>query len=189
MKRVILFSLIAVVLAPAQTPQELFQQGLVKERSEGKLDQAMQLYRRAAESAGKDRALAAKALVQLAAGYEKLGNAESRKIYERVLRDYADQKEAATSARARLAPGNGPGSPGTEPVSRRVHVTSQYRYYGSVSPDERYWSYAARSANGGHALLIREIKTGHERQVVEMPRASFIGYSANYRCNALGLVA
>jgi hypothetical protein len=80
MKRIVLYSLMAVALAAGETPQELYQKALVKERSEGKLDEAIQLYRRAAETAGKDRALAANSLVQLAACYEKLGNTESQDL-------------------------------------------------------------------------------------------------------------
>src|SRR5687768_6168609 len=137
MKRIILFSLMAVALAAAETPQELFQKGLVKERSEGKLDEAMQLYRRAAEGAGKDRALAARALVQLAACYEKLGNAESLKIYERVLREYADQKDAIAVARERLgATEFGAGRPGI--ATRRIWANAAMSYLSPPSLDGRY---------------------------------------------------
>ena len=84
MKRIALYFLIAVVAAAAETPQELYQKALVKERSEGKLDEAIQLYRRAADSAGKDRALAAKALVQLGECYEKLEQMdEARSFYKK----------------------------------------------------------------------------------------------------------
>jgi hypothetical protein len=48
------------------------------------------------------RKTAAEALVHMGQCYEKLGDAESRKAYERVLREYGDQKEAAMVARARL---------------------------------------------------------------------------------------
>ena len=40
--------------------------------------------------------------MRMAECYQKLGDAESRKIYEQVVKDYADQKEAVTLARARL---------------------------------------------------------------------------------------
>src|SRR5947208_2599959 len=85
--------LLAFAAAASEAPQELFQRALVKERSEGKLQEAIELYQRAAQSAGKDRTLAAKALVQAGECYRKLGLAESRKYFERVVKDYADQKE------------------------------------------------------------------------------------------------
>ena len=39
----------------------------------------------------------------LGLAYEKLGNAEARKAYEQVVRNYADQTETAAEARRRLA--------------------------------------------------------------------------------------
>src|SRR3954453_2537998 len=102
MKRLLGCWLLMAAAAVAQNPHELLEKALVKERSEGNLREAIQLYQRAAESAGKDRALAAKALVLAGECYQKLGDTESRKIFERVVRDYADQKESVTLARARL---------------------------------------------------------------------------------------
>ena len=46
--------------------------------------------------------LAAQALVQMAECYQKLGDAESRKIYEQPVRDYIYQNESVAVARARL---------------------------------------------------------------------------------------
>src|SRR5262249_14914160 len=48
-------------------------------------------------------ALAAKALVHAARGYEKSGQDKAIKLYEQVARDFGDQREAATTARAKLA--------------------------------------------------------------------------------------
>jgi Tol biopolymer transport system component len=87
----------------AQSGYDLFQQALAKERGEGKLDEAIQLYQRIVRDFGKDHALAARALVQMGRDYEKLGRDEARKAYERVVRDFGDQREAAAEARARMA--------------------------------------------------------------------------------------
>jgi len=56
MKRVLGCLLLAAAAFAAETPQEMFEKGLVKERSEGNLKEAIQLYERAAETAGKNRA-------------------------------------------------------------------------------------------------------------------------------------
>ena len=72
------------------------------ETVEGDLKGAIEQYRKIAE--GSDRAIVAKALIRMAESYEKLGDTESRKIYERVLREYADQREAAAVARATVGP-------------------------------------------------------------------------------------
>ena len=51
-----------------------------------------------------DRAVAATALVRMAERYQKLGDAEAQTIYRQVVRDFADQEEAAAWQRARSAP-------------------------------------------------------------------------------------
>src|SRR5262249_6368738 len=61
-----------------------------KEEVEGDLKGAMDAYRKLAD--GKDRTIAAKALLQLARCYEKLGQADAQKTYERIVRDFTDQK-------------------------------------------------------------------------------------------------
>ena len=89
--------------AAAQSGHDLFQQALVKERAEGNLQEAIDLYERIAREFPDDHALAAKALVQMGQCYEKLGKSEAKKAYERVIRDYADQAEPLQVARTRLA--------------------------------------------------------------------------------------
>src|SRR3954466_11726024 len=90
--------------ASAQSGYDLYQQALVKERGDGKLQEAIQLYLTVVKSAGRDRALAARALLQVASCYEKLGNEEeARTTYARVRVEFADQTTAAATARDRIA--------------------------------------------------------------------------------------
>jgi Tol biopolymer transport system component len=79
------------------------QKAIRKETVEGDLKGAIELYRRAIGQAAKDRATAAQALVHMGECYEKLGDAEARKAYERVVREFGDQGEQAAMARQRLA--------------------------------------------------------------------------------------
>src|SRR5437660_12835582 len=95
----------------AQNGNDLFQQALVKERTEGNLTEAIKLYQTIVQKYGADRKLAAKALFQIGQAYEKLGNAEARKAYERVAREFADQKEVAADASRRLTALSGSRSP------------------------------------------------------------------------------
>src|SRR2546428_13361517 len=85
----------------AQSGNDLFQQALVKERTEGNLPEAIKLYQTIVQKYGSDRKLAAKALFQMGQAYEKLGSAEARKAYERIAREFADQKEVAADANGR----------------------------------------------------------------------------------------
>src|SRR3990167_7213918 len=88
-----------------QSGHDLFQQALVKERADGNLQEAIRLYQRIVSEFAQDRALSAKALVQIGQCYEKLGEAQlkqARASYERVVRDFADQAETVAQARVRL---------------------------------------------------------------------------------------
>ena len=77
-----------------------------KEEVEGDLKGAIEDYKKIAD--GKDRALAAQALLRMADAYQKLGDPQSRAVYDRVINQFADQKAAAALARARLAEGSTP---------------------------------------------------------------------------------
>src|SRR4029079_6171751 len=69
---------------------------------QGDLRGAIEDYEKIVAAASGNRVLAAQALVNMAECYQKLGDAESRNIYERIVREYADQAEAAKLARAHL---------------------------------------------------------------------------------------
>ena len=59
-----------------------------KETVQGDLKGAIELYGQAVKEAGARRALAAQALVHMAECCQKMGDAQSRKIHDPVLRDY-----------------------------------------------------------------------------------------------------
>lgn len=93
---------LSIVLA-AQNAQALYQRGLVEEHSNGNLNEAIKLYSQAAKTAGKDRALAAKALVRLAGCEEKLGHqTEAAEAYAEVVRVYPEQRAEAAIGQDRL---------------------------------------------------------------------------------------
>jgi tetratricopeptide (TPR) repeat protein len=100
----VLFTLAATIGLVAQSAQELYQRALVEEQATGNLTQAIALYAQAAQSAGKDRALAAKALMRMAGAQEKVGAAaEAEKSYAALLRAYPEQRAEVTVAQQRLA--------------------------------------------------------------------------------------
>jgi tetratricopeptide (TPR) repeat protein len=87
----------------AQNAQDLYLQALVQERAAGSLEKAIALFERAANEAGSDRELAAKALLGAARAHEKLGEAKALSLYEQVSRAYPDQQASAAAARRRIA--------------------------------------------------------------------------------------
>lgn len=134
------------------------------ETVKGDLKAAIEQYRRIA-SQTRDRAIAATALVRMAECYQKLGDAQARSIYERIARDYADQKDAVAIARARLG-----GSPGATTASalalRKVWTdpAGDCCMSGGISPDGRYLTYAGQFNT---AVVVRDLVAGTERTLIE----------------------
>ncbi len=160
----------------AQSGYDLFQQALVKERADGDLPAAIELLKRIVQDHADNRALAAKALIELGQCYEKLGKTEARKAYERALRDYADQSEAADAARRRLAALSGNGaSRRSEMVTRRVWAGPDVDVLGSVSPDGRYLSYTDKTTGD---LVLRDLATGTTRRLTNEGSSTDLRVSA-----------
>jgi len=111
------------------------QAAIKKEVVDGDLKSALEQYRKLAQK-GTPRPVAARALFQVGQCHEKLGNAEARKAYERLVMEFADQAEPARLARVRLAALGGPGA-GGRLVTRRV-LTDASGVGGVLTPDGKY---------------------------------------------------
>ncbi|MFO7692952.1 MAG: tetratricopeptide repeat protein [Vicinamibacterales bacterium] len=98
----------APMASPQQAQQPISAKLLVEEATkqevvDGDLKGAVETYQKIVALEGVPRATAARALLHLGQCYEKLGNAEARKAYERLVREFGDQPEEARLARGRLA--------------------------------------------------------------------------------------
>jgi len=162
----VLAGLLSASLAIGQKNDQaevLLQAANHKQLVEGQLEEAIQLYQRVVREFANNRALAAKALVQMGQCYEKLGKTEARRAYERVLREYADQNEAAAQARTRLAALSGNGaSRSSEMVTRRVWAGPDVDVMGSPSPDGRYLSRVDWTTGD---LVLHDFVTGKTRRL------------------------
>jgi Tol biopolymer transport system component len=145
----------------SRTAQVQFKAAQHKEEVEGDLKAAIEQYAKLAQS--RDRAIAAKALVRMADCYQKLGDAQSRTIYERVVREFADQKEAAAEARARLrALGLAFSSTlASGPVVRRVWAPD-FDLLAAPSPDGQHLTYVDWTTGD---LAVREMTSGKSRHL------------------------
>jgi len=172
MKRALVGILVVIgllsVVAQAQETERLFKAAMNAELVDGDLKAAIEQYKKVAETP--DRALAAKALVRMAECYQKLGNSEGQKVYERILRDFQDQPESVAIARAHLG---GTSARPAEGVTLHAIPNSNV-LAGAVSPDGRYFVFA--SWDDGH-LYVRDLRTGADRDLTQ--RDDFnIGISA-----------
>ncbi len=108
----------------------------------GDLKGAMALYRQIIAADGKNRPVTAKAMLRLAGCYEKLGQAEARKLYERLVAEYSDQTQEAASARTRLAALAKTTEP-LKPTFRQIRIPTKLPANGSgkLSPDGQTLAY------------------------------------------------
>src|SRR5829696_6214168 len=76
-------------------------EALHKQQVQGDLPGAIKIYQQIVSAKNANRAVAARALLELAGCYEKLGQ-QAEAVYQRIVRDFGDQP-VAVQARARLA--------------------------------------------------------------------------------------
>jgi Tol biopolymer transport system component len=167
----LLAGLLTAQLATAQKndrAEVLLQAAQHKQLVEGDLKGAIKIYDQIVANHGNNRAVTAKALIQKGRCYEKMGSAEARKAYDRVVRDYADQREMVAEARARLSTlssgRSATASTGkaTGATVRQVWAGGDVDSYGSPSPDGRFLSYTDWSTGD---LAMRDLANGKDRRL------------------------
>ena len=153
--------LLAAFLAAAQkTPESMLGAAMHQAEVQGDLKGAIAAYQKVVATRGVSRKTAADALLRMGQCYEKLGDTESRKAYERVLREYADQKEAVVVARARLGVGAEAKNAGI--TTRQIWTGPKVDAFGTVSPDGRSLSFVDWSTGD---LAIHDLVNGNDRRL------------------------
>jgi Tol biopolymer transport system component len=135
----------------------LLQKAIQLETVDGDLNAAIQIYKQIIAAPGANRAVVAKALLQLGKCHEKLGNTEARKAYEQLLREYADQGEITAEAQTRLAAMDSSSEKDSGIRMQQLMGESGYAPF----TDGRYLSYADFGAKGN--LALRDLVTGKTR--------------------------
>ncbi len=160
------FAVVALALgcqaAPPQAGAEKdLEAAIHKEVVQGDLKGAIERYRKILEQHAKNRAVAARSLYQLGECQEKLGQAEARKAFERVVKEYGDQVEVAARARTKLA-GIRPTEAEGQLRVRRIEPPAP----GCIVQElEARWMACLKD----DGLYLREVRTGQERKLVAQP--------------------
>jgi len=100
----VLAALTTVVPVTAQNVSDgelLLREALHKQQVEGDLPGAIKIYQQIVTASNRNRAIVARALLEMAGCYEKLGQ-QAEAVYQQIVREFGDQP-AAVQARARLA--------------------------------------------------------------------------------------
>ncbi|MEK7404527.1 MAG: tetratricopeptide repeat protein [Acidobacteriota bacterium] len=151
----------AGLAAQADDAGVLLQRAIRKESVEGDLKGAIELYKKVVAGAAKNRAAAAKALLRLGECYEKQGNAQARRAYERLVREFSDQKGEAREAQARLAAG-GYKSVVAQLIAKGSSLGLRGWLIGRVTPDGRLCTFIDQQTRD---VGVRDLHTGEVRRV------------------------
>lgn len=161
--KVLVIGVFAAAIAAAQTADDLYQKALTKERAEGRYGEAIALYRQVLKQSPKDRGVAAKALLHIGQCLEKQGNAEARKTYEQLVREYPEQQDLVQQAKAHVAAlGGGRAVSGGGMRSRQLWATDEDTGEGSISPDGRLLYFPDWSTGD---LGVRDLASGEMRKL------------------------
>lgn len=169
MRYVTFAAVLAIVLLVPVSAQQLeadLQKAVQAETVTGDLKAAIEQYRRIVERAGAgNRRIAAQALVRMAECHRKLGDAEATKIYERIVRDFGDQPEAAAEARTRLAGlRTSSRAPASQMIARQIWAGPDVDPMGAPSADGRFLTYTDWSTGD---LGLRDLATGQNRRLTD----------------------
>ncbi|HYL35611.1 MAG TPA: tetratricopeptide repeat protein [Bryobacteraceae bacterium] len=165
MKRIVIGMLAVALAAVAQKNDQgerLLKAAMNAELVNGDLKAAIEQYKTIASKYASDHTVAAQALIHMAECHQKMGDTEARKVYEQVVREYADQKEAVALARAKL--GKAPGAVNSGMFSREVWSLPEMREACSmVSRDGRYLPYIDWSEHGD--LFLHDFSSDTNRRL------------------------
>lgn len=165
----LLLAMSTSVMAAEPSGHDLMQKALRKERVEGDLKAAIELYRQIATDHAADRPLAAQALLQLGRSYEHLGAADARSAYEKLLSEYSDQAREVAEAKERLKVLNAaaPAADGDgQTIIQRLPADKLGAWLADPgtrpSPDGRYLAFVNWSQGN---LAIHDTRAGESRDL------------------------
>jgi Tol biopolymer transport system component len=159
----LLACLLSAPMLLSQGAPALFEQGLLKENAEGTLNEAIAIFGRIAGDKTADPAIRARAQLHVGICYEKLGDAQARGAYERLIADFPQQMSEVAAARARLAALKATLREAPSLATLRlVWKGPEIELMGAPSPDGRYICYTDWDTGD---LAIHDLTTGQNRRL------------------------
>jgi Tol biopolymer transport system component len=155
----------ALAAAQGQSRPDLqLKAAVYKETVEGDLKGAADLYKQVASNADAPRQVAAAALLGLGGCYEKLGQQDARKVYERLVAEFSDQAREVAEARQRLAALSG-GAPARTRDSRlTIRRVPDLDMFAKPSPDGKFLAFTDWDSGN---LAVRDVVTGATRALTK----------------------
>jgi Tol biopolymer transport system component len=166
MKNLLIYLLIYGCMFSLQTPvqaqnsQQLFQKGIIQEEGEGNLTKAIEIYNSLVNDNRVKRTLRAKALLHVGICYEKLGNQNAKRTYQKLIAEYSDQSAIVAMGKEKLK-----GLKNPNPIVKKEGIVASQIWspaqdtYG-VSPNGRYLNYIDWD---NISLNLKDLHTGKSR--------------------------
>ena len=171
---VLMATLFVPVWLHGQTPSlatsatDLFYEALHVEEVQGNLHAAIAMYQQLPGRFPAARSIAARALVRMGRAYEKLGSPEASTVYERVVRDYADQLEQSREAGVRLSSlantNEARAAAAQEPALRQLPDLRAPPF--SLSPDGSKMAYM--TGNLGQNVFVHDYESNRRTNVTKL---------------------
>jgi Tol biopolymer transport system component len=161
LKYISIIIIVIINLAYTQSSLEIFQKGLYQENGSGNLEEAIKIYNSITNDGDVDRSLRANALLHIGLCYEKMGNQEAQKAYQKVIDSYPEQTEIVKLANEKLSlilrAKTIIRDEDKEFNIRKVWAGPEVDTFGKPSSDGRYLSYTDWETGD---LAIRELTNG-----------------------------
>lgn len=155
--------------APEQSLRQVFERARLLEERNQDLALAIKLYEEVVSKAKEQRALAARAQLQIGLLYERLGRAaEAQRAFRAVVSDFTDQTDIVRQARGRIT-GAAPGEQGTGVVYRQIKFDGFEKSMSArLSPDGKRMLYLRRQEKApGLSLCVRDLSSNQDQVLVE----------------------
>ncbi len=173
----LIFGFLFILETPlqAQSAENLFQQGMMKEEGEGNLTEAIEIYNKLADDSSVAREIRANALLHIGICNEKLGKGNALNAYQKIISEYGDQSDIVSLAKKKIqslkSATNTKLSTGL--ISERLEkdLKDDYWLY-QFSPDGRYYLYTNTNTD---ELMICDLQTGKRDSLTTGNRTGY-GY-------------
>ncbi len=147
------------------TAEMLYEEAMLKKDGVGNLPAAIKLFQQILAEFSQNRKISGQAQLQIGLCYEKLGESEALKAYEKVISEYTDQSQVLKTAKERVAfletKKSSPQRKGDEFSLKKVSIP-----WGEPSPDGKWVAYE----NDNKGLSLYEMSTGNEKVIVEIEK-------------------
>jgi Tol biopolymer transport system component len=158
----------ASICQQSKKAEDLYQEALIQMEGRGNYSRALEILSQIMKDFPENRQISARSLLQTGVCYENLGMSEAQKAYQRLIKEFADQREVAAEARSRLRALESALQSGkakqehTTPLTKQVWAGAEVDDLGSPSADGRVLSFVDWETGD---LAIRNLETGEKQRV------------------------